>query len=104
MRNAFLGALASVVVLLMPAYASPYKEKTLHQFCSLNGCQDGAYPAFGLVSDSKGNLYGVTTAAVADQFGGGTVYQLSHAGSHWNLKVLYTFKGADRGENSPSGG
>src|SRR5437660_8428465 len=41
--------------------ASGYRHKLLYNFCSAGGnCDDGGYPATGVVRDAAGNLYGTT--------------------------------------------
>jgi uncharacterized repeat protein (TIGR03803 family) len=63
-------------------------ENVLYSF---TGGTDGAYPSFGLVRDSEGNLYGTTTHG-----GGccGTVFELSKEGVE---TVLYRFMGTGDG-------
>jgi uncharacterized repeat protein (TIGR03803 family) len=70
---------------------------TLHSFCALSSCLDGANPTAGLVQGTDGNLYGTTSA-----FGKaleGTVFKISTSGK---FTTLHTFKGTDG--NSPYGG
>jgi uncharacterized repeat protein (TIGR03803 family) len=78
------------------------KETALYNFCSANNCEDGGYPAAGVIEDAKGNLYGTTA------YGGvgssctqcGTVFKLSKTGKH---TVLYRFTGGADG-GYPLGG
>ena len=58
----------------------------LYNFCVLNGCTDGEYPAAGLVFDQKGNLYGTTVTGGAN--GQGVVFKLTPKGKE---TVLYSF-------------
>ena len=44
---------------------STWTETVPYVFCSLDFCADGTQSSAGLISDAKGNLYGVT-------FGGGS--------------------------------
>jgi hypothetical protein len=65
---------------------------TLHQF---SGGTDGAFPAYGLTKDAKGDLFGMA-------FGGGncttlncgTVFEVTPAGQNaWGFNVLWAFAG-----------
>lgn len=73
------------------SFASGDTQPTiLYSFCTEANCTDGAVPIGRLISDSTGNLYGVT------QFGGaysaGTVYELTKNGNgEWSEHVLYSF-------------
>jgi uncharacterized repeat protein (TIGR03803 family) len=69
-------------------------ETVLYRF---TGGADGAFPQ-GLVRDSAGNLYGVTTSNITAP-GAGTVFELDTAGV---FTVLYTFTGGGDG-GTPSG-
>jgi uncharacterized repeat protein (TIGR03803 family) len=66
-------------------------ETVLHTF---TGGADGGSPYGGVILDSKGNLYGTTSAGGAS--GHGVVYRLSAAGKE---TVLYNFTGAADGDN-----
>ena len=46
---------------------------TLHDFCSLTNCSDGAQPSAGLIQASDGNFYGSTNAGGTN--GEGTVFK-----------------------------
>jgi uncharacterized repeat protein (TIGR03803 family) len=55
---------------------------TLHTFCSMTNCADGAYPG-PLVEGTDGNIYGVTDGPAV-----GTTFQMDPNGT---LTTLYTF-------------
>jgi uncharacterized repeat protein (TIGR03803 family) len=94
------GLLASSLLLIaLPAghaaLAGP--QQVIHSF----GDGDGEYPQTDLVRDAAGNLYGMSVQG--GQFGAGTVFRISPAGSGWTETVLYSFTGgADGGQ--PYGG
>lgn len=74
-----------VICTLVSAWATPV-ETTIYSFGSSG---DGANPGVGLVFDTSGNLYGVTS-------GGGTsldgaVFELSHTSQGWTERVIYSF-------------
>jgi uncharacterized repeat protein (TIGR03803 family) len=69
---------------LMPSNGK-WTERVLYSFCQASGCTDGWFPYIGdgLVSDSAGNLYGVTnyggsTGQQCYPTGCGTVFELTH--------------------------
>ncbi|HXM20010.1 MAG TPA: choice-of-anchor tandem repeat GloVer-containing protein [Terriglobales bacterium] len=66
------------------------QETVLHNF----DCTEAIGPVAGVVLDSKGNLYGVTSYGGADcgSDGYGVLYELSASGT---LTVLHTFGGSD---------
>jgi uncharacterized repeat protein (TIGR03803 family) len=77
---------------LSPNADGTWIEEILYNFCSESSCQDGALPEAGLVFDSKGNLYGTTSAGGTHSYG--TVFQLSPPSSpsdSWTETVLYSF-------------
>jgi uncharacterized repeat protein (TIGR03803 family) len=78
-----------VVYELTPSNGS-WTESVLYSF---TGSTDGGASTAGLIFDSAGNLYGTTT--VGGLYNGGTVFQLSPAGSGWAENVLYSFMGND---------
>jgi len=77
-------------------YNLPYSLQALHNFCSAQGCTDGANPRAGLIQDAAGNFYGTTYAGGANagsncassHVGCGTVFEVDTAG---NETVLYSF-------------
>ncbi|MGA3213562.1 MAG: choice-of-anchor tandem repeat GloVer-containing protein, partial [Terriglobales bacterium] len=100
MRRTIAATIAAptLAILLAPLVAQPahaqYGESALYNFCSAGGsaCSDGSATHAGLVSDSQGNLYGVTPSGGIHD--GGTVFELSPpagSGSPWSETVLYSF-------------
>ena len=61
----------------------------LHQFGSGGGT--GLDPFYGLISDSTGNLFGMT--AFAGPRGGGTVFEVSPSNGSWTFNTLYGLPG-----------
>jgi len=71
-----------------------WTESILHEFCSLSDCADGASPWAGLISDTKGNLYGTTQSGGA--YDDGVVFELvPHSNGTWAENVLHSFSGPD---------
>jgi uncharacterized repeat protein (TIGR03803 family) len=78
--------------------------KTLHNFCSSNGCADGSQAIGQLVEGPNGDFYGTTTGGgifnSACPDGCGTVFKVTPGGT---LTTLYSFTGGTDG-GSPLGG
>jgi uncharacterized repeat protein (TIGR03803 family) len=70
--------------------ASASTEKVIHSF---SYPANGSQPAGSLISDSHGNLYGVTFEGGAHNLG--TVFELTPTAAGWTQKVLHSFHGAD---------
>ena len=73
-----------------------YTFNTLYGF---TGGADGGLPYSALVFDSAGNLYGTTSSGgnPGCELGCGVVFELTHGGSGWTEKVLYSFTGGSDG-------
>ncbi len=70
-------------------------ETVLYNFCSENNGGDGAFPAYGLIRDIAGNLYGTTEYGGADNYG--VVFKLAPDGTE---TVLHAFtSGTSDGAN-----
>jgi uncharacterized repeat protein (TIGR03803 family) len=68
-----------------------WTENILHDFQNAN---DGSIPYGGLISDKKGNFYGVATQGGAGgDDGGGTIFELTPSGGSWTFTVLYSLPG-----------
>ncbi len=81
---------------LTPNGSGGWTETKLHNFGSYES--DGSYPYGSLISDSAGNLYGVTL--YGGDFGGGTAFELSPNGSGgWTEKKLHNFGNGSDGAN-----
>ena len=88
---------AAVFAVLTPCVqtASAQTYTVLYTF---QGGTDGGFPNPGLIRDSSGNLYGITTTAGnrsdCNNYGCGTVYKLTPSGQ---FSVLHTFTGGADG-------
>ncbi|MFZ0417645.1 MAG: choice-of-anchor tandem repeat GloVer-containing protein [Candidatus Sulfotelmatobacter sp.] len=96
------GALYGVVFELGPPIVpgGPWVEAVLHTFA---GGKDGEYPESGVISNSRGTLYGSTLGG--GKYQSGTIFRLSpptKSGAPWIESVLYSFTGTSDG-GSPSG-
>jgi hypothetical protein len=86
-----------VFALTPPAQgATAWKLTTLHQF---GGGADGAFPAYGLTRDAKGDLFGMAFGGGSCGTGAcGTVFELAPAGQNaWAFNVLHGFSGGADG-------
>ncbi len=72
--------------------AEGWKGSVLYTF---TGKSDGGAPAAGLIFDSSGNLYGTTEYGgnSYQDYGSGTVFELSPSEGSWTESVVYTFNG-----------
>ena len=61
-----------------------------HIIYSFKGGDDGTHPSAGLLSDSRGDLFGTTSSGGIGN--GGTVYELKRAGKSYSEAVLYSFQ------------
>jgi uncharacterized repeat protein (TIGR03803 family) len=73
---------------------------------AFKGGKTPASPSSGVVSDSAGNFYGVTSAGGTHNYG--TVYELTEvltgkAKGTWKLKVLHSFAGGTKDGEGPVG-
>jgi uncharacterized repeat protein (TIGR03803 family) len=78
---------------LSPASDGSWTQTTIFNFPSGAG---GAYPATGLVIDSKGRLFGTTSSGGDSACNCGTVFMLTASSSgQWTETVIHTFTGPD---------
>ncbi|MGA3212495.1 MAG: Ig-like domain-containing protein [Terriglobales bacterium] len=96
-----------LITLLAPAAWAQYSYSALYSF---TGRTDGDNPVGGLISDSRGNLYGVTSEggdmSDCDFYGCGVVFELSppaSSGGSWTETVLYDFGNVPDGEYPEAG-
>jgi len=78
------GSGGGVVFQLAPS-GSGWTETVLHDFTSQFG-SDGGRPQAGVIIDSSGNVFGVTSNA--GKYGGGTVFELSPSGNSWTFSII----------------
>jgi uncharacterized repeat protein (TIGR03803 family) len=82
---------------LSPGPSGTWTFRSLHSFCSRVGCRDGAGSSLGVILDSHGNLYGVTSLGgnvpcFANEAGCGTAFKLSRGqNGTWAFNLLYLF-------------
>jgi uncharacterized repeat protein (TIGR03803 family) len=87
--KAFLSLI--VFALVSVPSLSAQTEKILYSF---TGGTDGGSPQAGLVSDSKGNLYGTASNGGSSNCSCGTVFELTPASDGtWTIQTLYAFAG-----------
>ena len=77
---------AACVMTMLAAQSQAQTYKVLYSFCSTHNCADGMAPNAGVIQDTKGSLYGTTSAGGAHRYG--TVFKLSKTGKE---AVLYSF-------------
>jgi uncharacterized repeat protein (TIGR03803 family) len=99
-RTIFLAAAIALMMFLSVAVADA-KENAILRF---NG-KDGLRPQNGLVTDGKGNLYGVTPTGGNSNcapLGCGVVFELSpNSVGGWTETVIYAFKGGTSDTSVP---
>lgn len=91
------------VVFKLTQSSGNWTAKVLHNFTGTH--LDGAYPNTPLIMDSAGNLYGATESGggdlqscqVMNDFGCGTVFELSQNGTQWKMTILHAFTGRKDG-------
>ena len=103
LTRGFMALCAALAVAIpMGTLAAP-TERALYAF---PGGSDGAYPAAGLITDSKGNLYGTTQGGGFQPADAGTVFELTPpatASGTWTETVLYAFMGGSDGAYPEAG-
>ena len=83
----FGGAYGYGTIYELTPSGSGWTEKVLYSFQNQG---DGAWPFAGLIFDPSGNLYGATTWG-GGTGNGGTVFELTPAGSGWSFQTLHAF-------------
>jgi uncharacterized repeat protein (TIGR03803 family) len=79
---------------LSPGSNGTWTETVLHAFL---GSTDVAQPAFGVVMDSAGNLYGAAGGGCIEECNG-TIFKLApNSNGTWTESILYTFLGGTDG-------
>ncbi len=68
--------------------SSGWTETLLHTFTGFDS-PDGELPAAGLISDTAGNLYGISSSGYLDD--GGAAFELTPSNGGWAFNVIYDF-------------
>jgi len=83
---------------LSPDSSGGWTKTTIYSFA---GGRDGSSPFGGLISDSRGDLYGFTlsggTGSCDNGNGCGTVFELRRSQSSWKEVVVFRFRGDNSG-------
>ena len=79
-------------VFKLTAVSGKWKFETLDSF---KGTPQAGFPYGGVISDSKGNLYGTTYYGGAN--GAGSVFKLTRSAGKFTESVLYSFNGGSNG-------
>lgn len=75
---------------LVPGVGGTWTQQVLYSFCQLSDCADGQTPGSGVLFDSTGNLYGLTSAGGA--YFSGTAWKLTPgSGGSYSQSVLHSF-------------
>lgn len=74
---------------------------TLHSFCAVNGCPDGANPVAPLIQATDGNFYGTTQFGGANN--GGTVFRITPGGTQTTLYSFCAQAGCADGQSPYAG-
>ncbi len=93
------GASGNGIVYEVSPSGTSWNETVLYNFPTSG--PDAINPVAALTLDAQGNLYG--TAPAGGAYGFGAIFKLTRTGSTWKESVLYSFQGADDGQN-PVGG
>ena len=88
------GAYGSGTIFELSPGSGGWTHTVLYNFCSLSGCEDGASPMSGLVTDGAGNLYGTAGDAI----------ELSPGSDGWTETVIHTFCSTCKGGSNPYAG
>jgi len=87
---------------LSPNSSGGWTKTTIYAFA---GGSDGSTPEGGLISDSKGNLYGLTLTGGTGPClvygrnpGCGTIFELKRSRGSWKEVVVFTFPGGSGGQ------
>jgi uncharacterized repeat protein (TIGR03803 family) len=93
------GTYGTVFQLTPGKNGAPWTESVLYNF---GGGPDGAYPRYGVVADTAGNLYGTTGVGSTNS---GVVFQLlaPKKGGVWTENVLWSFSGGSDGGDTTAG-
>jgi uncharacterized repeat protein (TIGR03803 family) len=96
MRSTFLMTTAAAALLCAsgasPAFAGKAKETAAYSFA---GGNDGGFPQGGLVADSKGAMFGVTTSDGSGH--NGVIFEVDKTHGAWTETPLYAFTGGADG-------
>jgi len=84
-------AIAPAMAVLALILMQPAQAQTFTVIYNFTGGNDGAYPQAGVTVDRAGNLY--CTASQGGTSNRGSVCKLTHQGSGWTFKSLYSFAG-----------
>jgi uncharacterized repeat protein (TIGR03803 family) len=92
----------AMVALVGVTHASAQTEAVIHSFQS-GSKADGAAPFSGVVADSRGALYGVTSAG--GKYGAGAAFKLTPPatqGGEWKQDILFSFGLSNAGPARPA--
>lgn len=77
-----------------------WRETILYNFCQLDNCTDGAFPAGALAMDSRGRLFG-TSNGPPDA---GNIFELARSRKAWSEKTLHIFNTGNCDGYNPAAG
>ncbi|HEX4861595.1 MAG TPA: choice-of-anchor tandem repeat GloVer-containing protein, partial [Rhizomicrobium sp.] len=77
-----------VVFALTPGGGS-WTETVIHDFCQDASCSDGKSPAYGVVVDGAGNIFGQT--GQGGKHSSGVLFEMVETGGNWTYGVVHNF-------------